>query len=217
LAIVQGGTLPVETHAGAGRDVKPAVAPNCPLCGILMIFWSGYWRWVRIAFDPDAARKQRLRIWVPRVHCKRCGATPGLLPAFCLSRRLDEVEVIGLALVRVVAGRPVATVAALLAVPRSTARGWVIAFVGRAVAITAVFASEAIAQGSTDFDLSPVPAVGAVEAIGRAYDAVRRRLAGNVVGLWRFVSVVSGGALIATNKDPPQGPHRVRGLLRGLL
>jgi hypothetical protein len=168
-----------------------------------MIFWSGYWRWVRISFDPDAVTKRRLRIWVPRVHCKYCKATPGLLPAFCLSRRLDEVDVIGLAVVRVVDGRPVAAVAALLAVPRSTARGWVIALVCRAVAITTVFASEAIAQGSDAFDLATTPAVAAVEAIGRAYDAVRRRLAGNIVGLWRFASVVSGGMLIATNKDPP--------------
>jgi hypothetical protein len=182
-----------------------------------MIFWSGYWRWVRVGFDPDALTKRRLRIWVPRVRCNHCKNAPGLLPAFCLSRRLDEADVIGVAIVRVVSGRPVAAVAALLAVPRSTARGWVVAFLGRAVAITAVFASEAIAQGSTDFDLSPVPAVGAVEAIGRAYDAVRRRLAGNVVGLWRFVSVVSGGALIATNKDPPGGRRAGRGVLPGLL
>ena len=168
-----------------------------------MIFWSGYWRWVRISFDPGAVTKRRLRIWVPRVRCRYCKATPGLLPAFCLSRRLDEVDVIWLALVWVIAGRAVAAVAALLAVPRSTTRGWVIAFFGRAVAITAVFASLAIAQGAEAFDLATTPAVAAVEAIGRAYAAVRRRLAGNIVGLWLFASVVSGGMLITTNKDPP--------------
>jgi len=168
-----------------------------------MIFWSGYWRWVRVAFDPDTVTKRRLRIWVPRVRCKHCRNAPGLLPAFCLSRRLDEVEVIGVALVRVVAGRPVAAVAAVLAVARSTVRGCVIAFLIRAVAITAVFASLAIAQGSDSFDLATTPAVAAVEAIGRAYHEVRRRLAGNIAGLWRFVSELSGGVLITTNKDPP--------------
>jgi hypothetical protein len=168
-----------------------------------MIFWSGYHRRVRIAFNPESATKRYVVIWVPRVHCKRCGIAPGLLPAFCLSHRLDEVEVVGLALVWVTHGRPVAAVAALLAVPRSTARGWIKAFLQRAAAITAVFTSLAIAQGSDAFDLPATPARAAVEAIGRAYDTVRRRLAGNVVGVWRFASVVSGGVLLATNRSPP--------------
>ncbi|MCA1841831.1 MAG: hypothetical protein LC792_01320 [Actinobacteria bacterium] len=179
------------------------MAPDCPCCGLLMVFWSGYWRHVRLAFDPDSAAQRYLLIWVPRVRCKRCKTAPGLLPSFCLSRRLDEVEVIGLALARVVAGRPVATVAALLAVPRSTARGWTSAFLHRAVATAAAFASLAIGLGSDGFDPALEPGRRAVEAIGRAYVSARRRLSGDLPGIWRWVSVVSGGALIATNRGPP--------------
>ena len=216
MAIVPATTLSVEEHHSAGRDVKPAVAPDCPRCHGLMIFWSGYWRSVRIAFDPGSSTKRYLRIWVPRVRCTSCRIAPGLLPAFCLSRRLDEVEVIGLALVWVVDGRAVAAVAALLAVPRSTARGWIKAFLRWALAITALFASLAIILGSGAFDLAASPGRAAVEAIGRAYEAARRRLTGNVVGIWRFASVVSGGALITANKDPPSGPGPGSGLLPAL-
>lgn len=189
------------------------MAPVCPGCGGLMIFWASYQRWVRVGFDPASSTPRRLRIWIPRVRCRRCKTAPGLLPAFCLSRRLDEVEVIGVALVWVVAGRPAAAVAALLAVPRSTARGWISVFLRQAVTIAAAFASLAIDLGCDGFDPPLEPGRRAVEAIGRAYDAARRRLSGNVPGVWRWASVVSGGKLITTNKDPPGGPAHARGLL----
>lgn len=207
----------VEAYRAAGRRVGPEVAPDCPRCQVLMVFWSGYERDVRLGFDPDAASTRRyVRIWVRRVHCKHCGITPGLLPAFCLSRRLDEVEVIGVAIALMVAGRPVAAAAALLAVPRSTARGWISVFLQRAGAITALFAGLAIAQCSAAFDLPADAARAAVEAIGRAYDAARRRRSGNLLGVWRFASVVSGGALAASNKDPPWGADPARGWLPAL-
>lgn len=204
LVIVVAWADSVEAYRAAGRKVGPEVAPDCPRCNVLMTFWSGYERDLRLEFDPDAADTRRhVRIWVRRVHCRQCGITPGLLPAFCLSRRLDEAEVIGVAIVLVVAGRPVAAVAALLAVPRSTVRGWAKAFFEAAVAIAALFASLAIAQGGAAFDLPAHPARAAVEAIGRAFDAAQRRRSGNLLGIWRFSSVVSGGALIATNRGPP--------------
>ncbi|HEU5001680.1 MAG TPA: hypothetical protein VFW71_02730 [Actinomycetota bacterium] len=169
-----------------------------------MVFWSGYERDLRLGFDPDGGGASRhLRIWVPRVHCPSCGATPGLLPAFCLARRLDEVEVIGLALVWVVDGRMVAAAAALLAVARGTLRGWVARFAYRAQGIAYRFAGLAIEWGSEVFDLPAPPTRAAIEAIGRAFEAARRRLAGNVVPLWRFVCAVSGGAVLATNRSPP--------------
>jgi hypothetical protein len=168
-----------------------------------MIFWSGYWRFVRRGFDPGAVTGRRLAIWVARVHCKVCGHSPGVLPDVCLSRRLDEVEVIGLAVVWVVRGRAVAAVAALLAVARSTVRGWIARFAVNAQGIAYCFAGLAIEWGAVVFDLPAPPVRAAVEAIGRAYEAASRRLAGNVAGLWRFVSAVSGGAALATNRSPP--------------
>lgn len=168
-----------------------------------MIFWSGYWRLLRRGFDPGATTGRLLRIWVARVHCKACGHSPGLLPEFCLSRRLDEVEVIGLAVVWVVGGRAVAAVAALLAVARSTVRGWIARFAVNAQSIVYRFAGLAVEWGAGDFDLPAAAATAAVEAIGRAYEAASRRLAGNVSALWRFVSAVSGGAALVTNRSPP--------------
>ena len=204
MAIVRPRAVSVEEYKAAGHNVKPEVPPDCPTCGEAMIFWSGYERDVRIAFDPDAPSCQRYaRIWIPRVHCERCEITPGLLPAFCLSRRLDEVGVIGATLAAVAAGGPVAAAAAMQAVPRSTAKGWTSRFAEAAHAIAARFASVAISLGSGPFDLSAQPLTAAVEAIGRAFDAAMKRLAGNVVGVWRFVVVVSGGALLATNRSPP--------------
>jgi hypothetical protein len=144
-----------------------------------------------------------LRIWIRRVHCRRCGTSPGLLPAFCLSRRLDEVAVIGLAVVWVVQGRPVAAAAGVLAVARSTVRGWLVRFGERAGELTAIFASLAVSLGSGPFDLPTIPARAAVLAIGRAFAAARKRLAGNVMALWRFVAAVSGGAALAANRSPP--------------
>ena len=124
MAIVVAWAGSVESYQSAGREVRPAEPPKCPRCGGTIVFWSGYERSLRLGFDPGNGGASRyLRIWVPRAHCLSCGATPGLLPAFCLARRLDEVEVIGLALVWVVGGRPVAAVAVLLALSRGTVRG----------------------------------------------------------------------------------------------
>jgi hypothetical protein len=177
--------------------------PNCPTCGELMAFFSGYEREVRLAFGPEDEADRRQRIWIRRAYCKHCRSAPGLLPSFCLSRRLDIVEVVGAVMAAVAGGVPAAAAAEKQAIPRSTARGWIRRFAEQAPGITARFASLAIELGSGAFDLSARPARAAVEAIGRAWDMARARLAGNVVGVWRFASVVSGGALLATNRSPP--------------
>ena len=204
MAIVCASVGSVETDGAAGRGVRPGAPPNCPRCGGPMVFWSGYQRDVRSAFDPDAFGAQRVvRIWVPRVRCKACGHAPGLLPWFCLTRRLDVVEVIGSVIAAVAGAVPVAAAAAMQAVPRSTARGWTTRFAQRASGIAARFAGVAIGWGSGPFDPPAHPPTAALEAIGRAFAAARRRLAGNVAGVWRFASVISGGALLATNRSPP--------------
>jgi hypothetical protein len=113
------------------------------------------------------------------------------------------VEVVGTVIAAVAAGATVAAAAEEQAIPRSTARGWISRFAERAPGIASRFASLAIDLGSGPFSLSAQPARAAVEAIGRALQAARRKRAGNVVGVWRFVSVVSGGALLATSKSPP--------------
>lgn len=201
MVLVWGGS--VESYRAAGRRVGPSLPPPCPRCGQPTVFWSGYVRHLRVGFDPDSGVGRIVPLWVRRVHCRRCRLTPGMLPAFCLSRRLDEVSVIGLTLARVVEGQPVAAAAALMAVARSTARGWVCRFQAVAGVIAGRFASLAVELGSGPFDLDARPARAALQAIGRAWQAARRLRVGNVVGLWRFAAVVSGGALLATNRSPP--------------
>src|SRR6266498_1176387 len=89
--------LPVERRGvpGCGRGVRVPRA-DCPDCGQPMVFWSGYRRYVRLG--------RVWRGWVARAKCRPCGVTPALLPSFVLLRRLDMVEVIGVALERGVAG-----------------------------------------------------------------------------------------------------------------
>jgi hypothetical protein len=212
MAIVCPWAASVEAWISAGRDVE-IPRPDCPSCGQPMIFSSGYERSLRLAFDPDAGLSRPQRLWVPRVRCRSCGIAPGLLPAFCLLRRLDEAKVIGTVVASVAAGGPAAAAAAEAAVPRSTARGWAARFAQRAPVLAAGFASLAIALGAPAFDLPAHRPRAASEAIGRAWDAAVRRLGGNVVGLWRFASIVSGGALIASTTDPPWGVDLARGLL----
>ena len=62
--------------------------PVCPPCAGPLVFWSGYWRYVRTA---GRCRK----MFVPRLRCGPCRVTHALLPAFALARRLDVAEAFG--------------------------------------------------------------------------------------------------------------------------
>ena len=85
MAIVCARTDTVEEYRSAGRNVE-VDRPNCPTCGELMAFFSGYEREVRSAFAPEDEEDRRQRIWIRRAYCKHCQSAPGLLPSFCLSR-----------------------------------------------------------------------------------------------------------------------------------
>lgn len=117
MAIVWRCVLDVEAYAAAGRDV---VVPrqDCPDCHSPMIFWSGYERRVRRS-------GQVWRIWVRRGKCKACGGrSHALLPAFGLIGRRHDVEVIGTAVVAVMAGVSIRSAAQAARVARSTVRSW---------------------------------------------------------------------------------------------
>lgn len=78
---------PTSLWAGA---VEVGEQP-CPECGRQLRRWGGYWRWLR------GSATQRL--WIRRARCSSCRRSHALLPDFLLERRLDEVEVVGRALV----------------------------------------------------------------------------------------------------------------------
>jgi hypothetical protein len=125
-----------------------------------------------------------------------------LLPASVLLRRADAVTVIGAALLAKAGGAGHRPIAALLAVPASTVRGWLRRIVSVAQRVLAVFAAVAAELG-TEFTppaatAGPVAAV--VELLGALSAAVARRLGGSCSS-WRLAAVLSGGRLLA-----PTGP-----------
>jgi hypothetical protein len=107
----------VEAYAACGKAV---VVPRavCGSCQAPMVFWSGYWRQLRV--DRDAG----WRIWVRRGRCSSCRVTQVLLPSFCLVGRSFGVEVIGSAVETAAAGRGTGWVARAAGVAQSTVRGW---------------------------------------------------------------------------------------------
>src|ERR1019366_2356961 len=135
VAIVWPCPLSVDAYAAAGREVE-FPRPDCPSCAGLLVFWSGYRRYVR-------AGGRCRRIFVPRLRCGRCRVTHALLPAFVLAWRLDAAEAIGTGS----AGGGVRPAAAGLEVPYTTARGWARRFAVRAPELGVVFAALAVELG----------------------------------------------------------------------
>lgn len=186
----------VDVYVAAGRAVE-VPRPDCPRCGSVMTFWSGYWRHVRAA-------GRRSKIFVPRARCRRCTASHAVLPAFVLAGRFDVVDTVGAVLVEVIEGvtgaRPAA---ARVGVPHTTARGWLRRFGVRASELAVSFAALAVELGG-----EPVTPVGdvrcwALAAIRAAFSAAAALPGWCAVGCWRFASSVSGGRLIAANTTSP--------------
>ena len=163
-----------------------------------MMWWSGYERSVR-------AGGRCVRLWIARARCSRCSVSHALIPSFLLVGRLDVVETVGRALV-VVAGGVVSIggMAGRLDVPFTTVRGWVRRFAAAAPRWWSGFASLTVELGGRVPARWPsaVPAA-AIAAMGWAHEAAMVRHDARTGSLWGFVSVVCGGALIATNTDPP--------------
>jgi Domain of unknown function (DUF6431) len=196
VSIVWPCPVSVENYAAAGREVE-VPRPECPSCSALMSWWSGYRRHVR---SGGACH----RIFVPRVRCGSCEKTHAVLPAFVLVGRLDVVESIGQVLAEVAGGRcGVRPPAARLGVPYTTARGWWRRFAAGAVRWAVALSALAVELGEAA--LTPVrsPTGWALAAVGAAWRAAAGLPGWVLVGLWRFISTVTGGKLIATNTDSP--------------
>jgi len=188
--------LSVDAYAAAGRDVE-FPRPDCPSCELPMTFWSGYRRFVR-----EAGLCQQ--IFVPRVSCPRCAVTHVLLPCFVLAGRLDVAETVGTVLAEVLDGPTgVRPAAARTEVPHTTARGWLRRFSDRATRIAVSFAALAVELGGEAVSPFADPARHAISAIRAAFGAASALPGWASIGLWRFVSSVSGGSLIATNTNSP--------------
>ena len=148
----------VERQLGGGELA-------CPSCGGVLARWgNGAARRVRLPDGPDDVVCPR------RSRCRGCGRTHVLLPAWCLARRADAGEVIGLALEAKAAGAGHRVIAERLGRPASTVRGWLRAFAARAEQVRSVFTALA-ASLVTDPPLpAPAgsPAADAVAAVAAA-------------------------------------------------
>jgi hypothetical protein len=173
----------------------------CPSCGGVLARWgNGAERRVRLRTGPD------VRLCPRRSRCRGCGATHVLLPAWCLARRADAGEVIGLALEAKAAGQGHRVIAGRLGRPASTVRGWLRALAARAEQVRSVFTALA-ASLVTDPPLpAPAgsPAADAVAAVAAAATAAAGVPGVGVVARWELAAAVTCGRLLA-----PSWPARV--------
>lgn len=187
----------VGTDRLAVEERLRAGSLGCPGCGEGLAPW-GHARERTVRHGDGRVEVLRPR----RGRCGSCWGTHVLLPVSCLGRRADGVAVIGAAVVAKAAGVGHRRIAARLAQAVSTVRGWLRRFTSRAVEISAVFTA---LLGELDRLAGPAPPSGtalgdAVDAIGRAAAAARRRLGATGVGgwsPWQLASAVTAGRLLA--------------------
>ncbi len=194
MLIVVNDPTHVERELRAGRLA-------CPRCeGELRPWGHARRRVLRTAAGEIGLRPRRAR-------CGRCSATSVLLSDLCLSRRVDEVAVIGRALLEKAAGAGHRGIALRLGRPQETVRGWLRRFSSRTALIQAHFRQWALALDPRLETVTPQgsPLAEALEAMGLA-----SRAASLVFGpraAWSWVSAMTGGALLANTNSPLPAPH----------
>jgi transposase-like protein len=196
VAIVCACELSVEAYAAAGRAVE--LGPKeCPACARAMICWSGYWRSVR---DSD---RYWQKIWAPRAHCRSCRKTHVLLPSFVLLGRQDLASTIGAALEEVANGRPIDRAASSVGIARSTVRGWLRRFAGRARTLAVSFSALSVELSGEVVRPVRDDVRFALSAIRAAFSAACQSPGWFSIGCFGFVSAITGGKLLSTNTNPP--------------
>ena len=179
---------------------------SCPACSGVLAGWG-------------RARPRQLRgpdgpVWLcpRRSRCTGCRATHVLLPVTALLRRADAAAVIVSALaakaVRRVGFR---VIAAELARPVATVRGWVRRFAERAEAVRSVFTVwlRAVDADSVMPDAAGGRLADAVTAIAAVAAVVGRRFALPEVSLAETAVAVSGGPVVGAGLARGVGATRV--------
>lgn len=195
LSIVWACPLSVSAYLALGRQVEIG-EHACPDCGQRLGGWGGYWRWTR--------ERGTGQLWIRRVRCSSCRRSHALLPDFLLERRLDDVEVIGRALVlAVVIGLGMRKVADQVNVPMTTARDWRRRFRVHAAGLTAALVAIAVHLDPAAVQLEGDGEAAAIQALGAVWQRARRRFGERIPRAWRFWSLISGGQALGTNRSPP--------------
>jgi len=188
------GWSAVEDALGAGRVC-------CPDCG-QPLAPHGFAR------EREVRMRHGSRLIRPRrAICRSCARTHVLLPAFCVPRRRDGVEVIGLALLAAAGGEGHRTIAARLDRPPGTVRGWLRAFARRSDLIRGCAVSWTVDLSDADAlprRLTGSPTVDALEALACAARAWLLRC-GPRGSPWELAVALTGGRLLHGDPSGPPG------------
>jgi len=183
------------TSATQGHQALAAGALRCPGCAAALRPW-GWTTPRRIRGRDGWIELMRLR----RARCRACSSTHVLLPSTWLPRRLDEVDLIGSALLGAACGDGHRPLAARLNRPQGTVRGWLRAARDQAGRLHAELAAVGAQLPEHHLGMTPAPptALGeAVEAAGLVAAAYRRALLpGPVPPPWQLLSVLTNGRLL---------------------
>jgi len=174
---------------------------GCPGCGQPLRPW-GHARERTVRHLDDAL----LAVRPDRALCTGCGATHVVLDAGLLPRRACTAGLIGQALIASALGRGHRPIAAAIAVPAGTVRGWIrgarrSAAALRVTGIRAVLASghdELLAWGRTD-ELG-----AALEHLAAAALVTGRRHGLEHISWWALINVLTGG-----QRGAHHGPGRL--------
>lgn len=196
MAIIWPFSGTVQNYAQGGADID-VPRPDCPTCSLPMVFWSSYKRYVR-----HSAEDLHLRI--KRARCIGCSTTHALIPSFILLNRLDTVETVGKVLEGVLGETIGVRPAALdVGVPYTTARGWIRSFGGRIREIGAAFSALVVELGGDVISFVNNYKKYALSSIEEAFQSATKLPGWHAIGMWNFVSVITGGKIIATNTNSP--------------
>ena len=173
----------------------------CPHCnGELRPWGHARRRVLRTATNNEELRPRRAR-------CSNCRVTSVLLAHICLCRRVDEVAVIGRALLEKAAGAGHRTIAARLGRPKETVRGWLRRFSSRVEIIQEHFRRWALALDPRLETIPPQDSgfADALEVIGLCVRAATLWFGPRPV--WSWVSAMTGGALLSNTNSPFPAPR----------
>lgn len=138
--------------------------------------------------------------------------TRALLPSFVLPGCWDAVAHVGRAAELAGSGLGHRPIAALLARPETTVRGWLRRLRSVAVPLTDALLARAVALGWTGFDL-PVTTlprlVAAVHALAGRWPGHRS------ADPWSVTNLVTGGGLLSTNTGTPLAGPGTSGQMAG--
>lgn len=168
---------------------------RCPHCrGELRPWGSARPRILRLREGQEPLTPRRGR-------CRACSKTSVLLPDRFLERRVDEAAVIGAALAAKNDGEGYRKIAAKLARPAETVRGWLRRFSERAETLLPHFRKWVLALDPRLDHLPPQRSAfaSALEVIGLAARAAIVKL--GRLPPWSWVSRMTGGGLLLFNTN----------------